>query len=402
MAEKILTVELPDVGEGVLEGEVLEWLKEVGSSVELNEPVVLIMTDKATVELPSPYEGTLVKQHYQQGEVAIVDTPLYDMEVSEDTVAITTHHQSSPPSAAPSEQHEAPSSDRVKVQTSPKVRKLAKELGINLEDVEGTGKGGRILESDLQAPSSPKGDVQFPSFANDEVIPITGVKRLIAKNMSRSKRRAAHFACMGQVDARQLVECKQKLQQASSDPENPITYMPLLIRALSLTLAKHPSLNSNYDADRGIMIKHHVHNIGIAARTPSGLVVPVIHAVEKMSFAELVTAYNRLMDRAANNRLEPADLTGSTFTISNFGALGQEVKWGFLVINYPEVAILGTSRIQKQPVVEGDQVVARETINLSWSFDHRVIDGEMAVEFMRDYSALLQDPDAIVETKTGK
>lgn len=341
--DKIITVNLPDIGEGIVEGEVIAWLKKTGEQVSLDEPVVTVMTDKATVDLPSPYAGTMRKHYFQEGEIAVVGKPLYEIETG-------------------------------KVLATPATRRLAKEMGIDLKQVVPSGE--RVTREDLER------------GADDEIKPLHGIPKLMAKKMSDSHREVAPFSYFEQVDATRLIQLRNKLKEQAN-----VTFMPLFIRALSLALTKFPAVNSSLAGDAQVI--HHSHNVGIATTTGQGLIVPVLKSVEKMNLEQVIAAYEVLRRKMAANKLEAADMHGGTITISNFGTLSPGSLWATPVINYPEAAILALAKIHKVPVVINDQIVVREMLNLSWTFDHRLIDGHLGAHFAHEFAALIANPNLL-------
>lgn len=394
---RIFTVTLPDIGEGVVEGEVVEWLKHVNDSIKQDEAVVVVMTDKATVELPSPYPGTLAKIYYKEGEIAIKGKPLYDIQIADD---IVLHEKAQQREEKVSEKKESQPVIRMtacegKAAALPAIRQLSKELGVDINQIQGTGKDGRVTKEDLQRHCSASHQEKaspIPRFEDDVVEPIIGIPRLMFDHMSTSKREAAHFSYFEQVDATRLVAMRLKFKEEAKKEGVTITYMPFLIKALSMSLKDFPKINSTIDKDSYELIVHKQHNIGIAVATDLGLIVPVLRDVQDMTIHEIIMSYNALMQKAVNKRLHADDMKGSTTTISNFGVLGGGGCWATPVINYPEVAILAISRVQKVPMVKNSEVVAREALNLSWSFDHRIIDGNMAATFSHHFAMLLQNP----------
>lgn len=349
--DKIITVTMPDIGEGVVEGEVIAWLKRVGDPVAKDEPVVSVMTDKATVELPSPYAGVLQKQYYREGETALVGKPLYAI---------------------------AASGEVKKVLAAPATRKVAKERGIDLGAVVPTGKEGQVTRADLET-----------FRPEEEVRPLHGIPKLMAKKMSESHREVVDFSYFEQVDATRLIQLKNKLKQE----EPRVTFMPLFVRALSLALKKFPKVNSSLVNEAEVVHPHH--NIGIAASTAQGLIVPVLKGVEKMSLEQVIHAYEAMKEKVLAGKLEPADMQGGTITISNFGTLSPGSLWATPVIHYPESAILALAKIHKLPVVINDQIVIREMLNLSWTFDHRLIDGDLAARFAHTFASLIANPNLL-------
>lgn len=407
MSEKF-TVNLPDIGEGVVEGEVIEWLKKTGDVLKQDEPVVVVMTDKATVELPSPYPGVLSKQYFQPGQIAIKGKPLYDIQLENPGQAIKkvssecpkeeTHQQKKVQPTQP-EKSAVPSVEGARALATPPVRKLAKELGISLDHVKGTGKEGRVTLDDLQGhqsqpvakPASPL--LQLP---DDEEKPLIGIRLLMAKKMTESHDLIPQFSFFERVDATRLVQLRQNFKDKAASEGVKVTYMPFLIRALSLMIKKYPMLNSSVDLAKNKLIVHKQHNIGIAINTPLGLIVPVLKNVQEMGLSDLIKAYEALKQKAMDSKLQSSDMKEATITISNYGVLGGGGLWATPIINYPEVAILAIARIQKYPMVKGDEIKVCDALHLSWSFDHRVIDGEMAATFSHDYALLIQNPASLL------
>lgn len=399
---KIHTVTLPDIGEGVVEGEVIEWLKEVGEDLKQDEAVVIVMTDKATVELPAPYPGKLTKHYYAAGEVAIKDKPLYDIE-TEEIVAKKKVREQKKIDKTPLPEKEVkktaitPCANHKSLATPP-TRKLAKDLGININEIAGTGNDGRVTVEDLKKsiPHTKAQHVEIPRFPDDEVKKFSGIPHLMAESMLLSKSNAPHFSYFEQVDATRLIQLRQRFKREGIKEGIPITYMPFIIRALSLSINKYPHVNSALNNDMSELIIHNQHNIGIAITTDLGLIVPVLRAVQDMSIEEIIRNYELLKNDALQRKLKSKDMKGSTITISNFGVLGGGGMWATPIINYPEVAILAIGRIQKRPVVRNGEIAVRDTLNLSWSFDHRVIDGDTAANFSHYFASLLQNPAALL------
>lgn len=410
---KIVTVVLPDIGEGVVEGEVIEWLKNINDPVAQDEPVVIVMTDKATVELPSPCAGTLIKQHYQPGQIAIKDKPLYEIATannspSENIQIPTSEAKTSKKSAETPTQkidnnHTTLPPRSGHAQAAPPTRKLAKDLGIDIHQISGSGPEGRVLKEDIL--QRLKKDDPYPSsvsaselnhFEDDEEKSLIGIRLLMAKKMALSHQLIPHFSYFEQLDATRLVQLRYKFKEEALKQGIAVTYMPFVIRALSMTLQQHPIANSSLDFNRNKVIMHKQQNIGIATTTKQGLIVPVLKGVQAMTLEELILAYEELKQRALAGKLHSEDMKGATITITNFGVLGGGGLWATPIINYPETAILGLSRIQKQPVVRNDALVIRDMLNLSWSFDHRVIDGDQAATISHYFSNLLQNPAALL------
>lgn len=409
MEENTYTVTLPDIGEGVVEGEVIQWLKKIGDNLAQDEAVVVVMTDKATVELPAPYPGVLAKQYYAEGETAIKGKPLYDLSLS----GIAVKKEASPSKENKKERHcskaekkalKAPEREVEKSERGPSAaalpstRKLAKELAIDINVVQGTGKEGRVEVHDLFAARAeePQQQTSYQSLPNDRREPVIGIRKLMAKKMAESKRKIPHFSYFEQVEAARLVQLKKSFQKAAAAEGVQVTFMPFFIKALSLSLHKFPQINSSYDEATHELIIHAEHNIGIAVTTPLGLIVPVLKNVENLSLEEIVRAYWNLKNKFKENKLLSSDMKGSTITISNFGGLQGSGLWATPIINYPEAAILAIGRVQPQPIIKNGALAISETVNLSWSFDHRIIDGDLAANFSNFFALLLKNPSQML------
>jgi pyruvate dehydrogenase E2 component (dihydrolipoamide acetyltransferase) len=411
--KRIQTVAMPDIGEGVVEGEVMEWLKHENDMLKQDEPVVVVMTDKATVELPAPHPGKLVKQYYQKGEIAIKDKPLYDIELEQQGVAEAIKSeeiQKSPPSTLPRENLSASSEEadqdiqkkglkREKALATPPVRHLAKEMGIDINAISPTGKEGRVTLEDLKShyEQGKSGQniimpVPIPHLPADEEVTLSGIRNLMAKKMSLSKKHIPHFSYFEKTDVTHLIALRQKIKQEAEKEGIKITYMPFFIRALSLCIKKHPEINGSFDEMNNTFIIHACQNVGIAVATPLGLIVAVLKNVQNMSLEQLIRSYETLKIKALEGKLAPSDMKDSTITVSNFGVLGGTGQWATPIINYPEVAIVAFAKIHKQPVIKHDTIVVKDMLNISWSFDHRIIDGEKASAVAHDFSLLIHNP----------
>lgn len=390
----ILTVKMPDIGEGVVEGEVVEWLKKVGDPIKQDEPIVIVMTDKATVELPAPKPGFLAKQYYAVGQIAIRDKPLYDIETDEMEKAPQTKETPSVSKAENITPKKIPTQTG-KALAIPPIRKLAKEMGIDIQTIQGTGKEGRITIDDLK---KQVGSLSFPVVEreDDEIVPLVGIRHLMAKKMKESKQVIPHFSYFEQVDATRLIQLRENFKKEAEKEGIHLTYIPFIIRALSLTLKKYPTVNSSLDPSSTKLALHKHHHVGIAMSTSLGLIVPVLKEVQNLSLFDLIRAYHELKQKAMANKLSPSDMKDGTISISNFGVLGNGGLWATPIINYPEAAILALAKIKKQPLVRNNTLVVRDVLNLSWSFDHRIIDGDLAAHFSHHFTDLLQNPAALL------
>lgn len=403
---EIFTVMMPDIGEGVVEGEVIEWLKKTGDSIAQDEPVVIVMTDKATVELPAPYPGILSQQYVQPGQMAIKDRPLYDLQIAQKTAQHSTSLLSHPspskplPASPPRQPAQQPARQPVKSSqrspATPPLRKMAKELGVNIDEIQGTGKMNSITVEDIKKALRDSGPIKtktpIPANLDDEIIPLKGIQKLMAHKMTLANAEIPHFSYFEQADAHRLVKLRQNFKAEAEKSGIHPTYMPFLIKALSLTIKQYPLLNSSVDSANPSIILHKHHHIGFAMSTRLGLIVPVLKDVESQTVIQIIEHYESLKKRALDNKLLPDELQGSTITLSNFGALGGNGLWATPIINFPETAILAVSKLHKGPLVINDEIVIRDVLNFSWSFDHRIIDGQLAAAISSYFCSLIQNP----------
>jgi 2-oxoisovalerate dehydrogenase E2 component (dihydrolipoyl transacylase) len=419
---------LPDVGEGTAEAEIVVWHVAVGDEIEEDQPLVDVLTDKATVEMTSPVSGRIVSVHGEPGEMAAVGSPLAVIEV-EGAGAVepppratprpaqaapspaTPAAQAAPPARPPTPERSAepPTSARPvraageKPLASPAVRRRADELGIRLQFVAATGPGGRVTREDLDRFVA-QGQVLPPSPARAapregvEEVKVIGLRRKIAEKMQESKRRIPHFAYVEEVDVTELEELRVHLNGARRDDQPRLTFLPFLIRALVQVLPAYPQINARFDDETGVVHRHHAVHVGIATQTANGLVVPVLRHAEARDLWDCAAEIARLAAAARDGHAGADELRGSTITVTSLGPLGGIATTP--VINHPEVAILGPNKIVERPVVRHGQIAVRKVMNLSSSFDHRVVDGYDAAEFIQKIKALLEHP-ALLFMETG-
>jgi pyruvate dehydrogenase E2 component (dihydrolipoamide acetyltransferase) len=398
---------LPDIGEGVHEGEVVKWFVKPGDAVKENDPMVEVMTDKVTVQISSPFTGTVVELRAKEGEVVKVGTTLVVFgEEGEDRPARPAARPPAPPAPAapppppPPEGAPAPASAPGHVLAAPAVRRLAKELGVDLASVRGSGPGGRVTESDVRRPketpaapgvaTAPRAAVPAAAAGAEERIPIHGLRKRIFEKMARSEATAAPFTYVEEVDMTQLVHLRERLKEAGEKRGAKLTYLPFIAKAALAALKEFPTLNASVDEARGeIVVKRH-YNIGIATATDEGLTVTVVHDADKRDLWGLAKEIERLAAAARDKGLKLEEVQNSTFTITSLGKEG-----GILatpIINAPEVAILGIHKIEKRPVVRDDQIVIRDMMYVSCTFDHRVIDGHVGAAFVQSVRNYLEHP----------
>ena len=417
-------IKLPDVGEGVAEAEIVEWHVEVGQSVLEDQLLAAVMTDKATVEIPSPVAGVVAALGGEVGSVLAVGAELVRLEVAgegneevsaapREAATTAPAEKSAAPVPAPVPQPTAvpsaplapvtrapigpPRAPGEKPIASPAVRRRAREAGVDLRQVRGTGPAGRIGHDDLDAflRGGPRAGISAARAANTEVetVKIIGLRRRIAQKMAESKRRVAHFSYVEEVDVTALEELRATLN-AENRPDRPrLTLMPFLMKALVKAVADFPEMNALYDDEAETLERHGGVHIGIATQTPAGLMVPVVRHCETLSLWDCAAEVQRLAEAAREGRATRAELSGSTITITSLGALGGIVTTP--VINRPEVAIIGPNKQVVRPVWQGEQFVPRTMMNLSSSFDHRVIDGYVAARFVQRIKGLLEAPATI-------
>ena len=413
------TIKMPDVGEGVAEAEVVEWHVKPGDPVREDMIVAAVMTDKATVEIPSPVTGTVKWLGAEVGDTVAVKAPLLIITVDGDAAAeeaeaisIPEPVEDAPITAvappAPEPRPPAPSESRprkpiltetpVRPLASPAIRRRAQDAGIDLRQVPATGPAGRITHDDLdqfiargsEAKTTPAGPARKTAT---EEIKLTGLRRRIAERMRLAASRIPHITYVEEVDVTDLEDLRVTMN-AGRKPEQPkLTILPFLMRALIKTVGEQPAVNATFDDDAGIITHYSAVHIGIATQTPNGLTVPVVKHAEARSIWDCATELQRLADAARNGTAAREELSGSTITISSLGALGGIVSTP--IINHPEVAIVGVNKIVTRPVWDGSQFIPRKMMNLSSSFDHRIIDGWDAAIFVQRVKTLLEKPALI-------
>ncbi|MBB4278713.1 dihydrolipoamide acetyltransferase family protein [Rhizobium mongolense] len=410
------TIKMPDVGEGVAEAELVEWHVKAGDPVREDMVIAAVMTDKATVEIPSPVSGTVVWLGAEIGDRIAVKAPLVRIETAGEGGEIRTEIPTAEPPAKTPEPP-LPALDLTKATAkagiappavaampaekplaSPAVRLLARESGVDLRQVTGSGPAGRILREDIDQFLT-HGAAPFPAQAvpgrktATEEIKLTGLRRRIAEKMSLSVSRIPHITYVEEIDMTALEELRATMN-GDRRPEQPkLTVLPFLMRAIVKAVAAQPNLNATFDDHTGVLTRHAAVHIGIAAQTPAGLVVPVVRHAEARGIWDCASEMNRLAEAARTGSATRDELGGSTITISSLGALGGIVSTP--VINHPEVAIVGVNKIAVRPVWDGTQFVPRKMMNLSSSFDHRIVDGWDAATFVQRVRVLLESPALI-------
>lgn len=383
---------LPDVGEGTAEATVAQWLVKPGDRVEEDQTLVEVETDKAIVEIPAPVAGTVLSVHGEPGEKIAVGSELIVLETeAKQEVATAAPTAESKPERAPGAQTEKPLA-------APAVRKRARDLGIDLDAVQGSGPGGRVTHADLDAflnaaRRQAREVTQGAAEAKQEVVDeqrIVGVRRRIAERMQEAKRRIPHYSYVEEVDVTALEALRAELNAKHAGRRTKLTPLAFLMRAVVRAVAEHPEINARFDDEKGVVQRHAAVHIGIATHTPNGLMVPVVTNTQARDLWECAAEAERLARVAREGRATRAELNGSTISITSLGALGGVASTP--IINYPEVAVIGVNRIAERPVVRDGAVAVRKIMNLSSSFDHRVVDGWNAASFIQEIKRLLEQP----------
>jgi 2-oxoisovalerate dehydrogenase E2 component (dihydrolipoyl transacylase) len=415
MAGSIHVIKVPDVGEGIAEVELVAWHVRPGDAVVEDQGLADVMTDKANVEIPSPVAGRVIALGGDVGQVLAVGSELIRIERADDAgmPALAPERPAPPPSPAPaplSAPAQAPfpraspaaqaAEDRPIA--SPAVRRRAWELGVDLKDVAASGTAGRIVHADLDAHVAAHGaahGARPPDGAtgtgkaerdDQEAVPVVGLRRRIALKMQESKRRIPHFSYVEEVDVTELEALRAALNAKWTTERGHLTLLPLLMSAMVRAVREFPQINALFDDEAGVVTRHGAVHIGVATQTPLGLVVPVVRHVEALDLWAIAAETARLAEAARAGRATRAELSGSTITISSLGALGGIVSTP--VINRPEVAIVAVNRIVERPVLRHGAVVSRQLMNLSSSFDHRVVDGMDAARFVQALRTMIENP----------
>lgn len=421
-----------DIGEGIHEGNILKWEVELGDTIEEGETLVVIETDKVNAEIPSPVTGTIKKLGPDVGKVvhvgetlALIDdgtgedesddadnakpiaegeeekgaSVIGEIEVSNDVIASSTE----------GDDDTQEETTNTRVLATPVARKLAKDLGVDITKVKGTGSNGRIMKADIKqaaettsqpqptqqvqsAAVTPFKEVSVPSFNTERTRreKISKLRKTIAENMSISKTIIPHTTVMDEIVVSELVELRSAQKQMAMDKGIKLTYMPFIIKALTLTLKEYPIFNSSFDHTTDEVVYKNYMNVGIAVDTPDGLIVPNIKDADRKGIFVIASELAELKEKAINKKITLDDLRDGTMSVTNYGVF--DSTFGAPVIKYPEVAIIGIGRIAKKPVVEGEDIVIKHVLPLSLSIDHRVIDGGDAGRFLRTFKSYLKNP----------
>ncbi len=413
---------LHDIGEGITEGEIVKWFVKPGDEVKEDDVLVEVQNDKSVVELTSPVDGKVLEIKVQEGETAVVGDVLitFDAPGYGEVQATEQEEKQSAPSVAPAPKDQA-GEEKVanrRVIAMPSVRKYAREKGVDIRMVTGTGKNGRVLKEDIDAFLRGEQKVAEPAEAHapagaaetteksETARPvlegqypetrekISGIRKAIAKKMVEAKQTAPHVTLMDEVDVTKLVAHRKKFKEVAAEKGIKLTFLPYVVKALVSALREYPALNQSYDMETEEIIQKHYYNIGIAADTDRGLLVPVIKDADRKSMFAISAEINELAQKAREGKLAPNEMRGGSATITNIGSVGGQ--WFTPVLNYPEVAILGVGRIAEKPIVRDGEIVAAPMLALSLTFDHRLIDGATGQHALNHIKRLLNDPELLL------
>ena len=390
---------LPDLGEGTVAAEIVAWRVKVGDAIAEDGALVEMATDKAVVEVPSPASGRVVSLAGKPGDMVSVGAELVVIETGAEVAPAVITAAPKPaanemPVAAPLPGSEivaeAMQTDGPRARASPATRRRARETGLDITQVVGSGPGGRVLASDLAVPSSASNGTTAPGV---EELPVIGIRRMIAQRMAEAKRNIPHFAYVEEIDVTELENLRLTLNAALPEGSHAYSYLPLIVAALVDVLREFPQCNAHYDAARNVVLRYRALHVGIATQTPDGLKVPVVRDVGSRSLADLAAEIRRVTEAARNNKAKRDELTGSTITLTSLGKMGGIVSTP--ILNAPEVAIIGINKAVERVVVRNGGIMIRRMMNLSSSFDHRFVDGFNAAAMIQALKAKLENPDSL-------
>ncbi|WP_418128471.1 dihydrolipoamide acetyltransferase family protein [Staphylococcus sp. HKU1] len=426
---------LPDIGEGIHEGEIVKWFIKAGDQIEEDDVLAEVQNDKSVVEIPSPVSGTIEDVLVDEGTVAVVGDTIVKIDAPDaeemqfkgsdsDDSADSSKEEPQEEKEEKSETSEEPakseSSDEdvdenKHVKAMPSVRKYARENGVNIKAVAATGKNGRTTKEDIDAylngdaaassDQSEESQAQGPESAQSAPVSTEGefpestekipaMRKAIAKAMVNSKHTAPHVTLMDEIDVQELWDHRKKFKEVAAEQGTKLTFLPYVVKALVSALKKYPALNTSFNEEAGEVVHKHYWNIGIAADTDRGLLVPVVKHADRKSMFQISDEINELAVKARDGKLSSEEMKGATCTISNIGSAGGQ--WFTPVINHPEVAILGIGRIAQKPIVKDGEIIAAPVLSLSLSFDHRQIDGATGQNAMNHIKRLLNNPELLL------
>ncbi|EJQ7978347.1 2-oxo acid dehydrogenase subunit E2 [Staphylococcus pseudintermedius] len=421
---------LPDIGEGIHEGEIVKWFVKAGDTIEEDDVLCEVQNDKSVVEIPSPVSGTVLEVLVEEGTVAVVGDIIVKIDApdAEEMEFKGGHSNDAPAKAkeeapqeevAPAAQEAVEVDENRQVKAMPSVRKYARDNNVNIKAVNGTGKNGRITKEDVDAylnggeqaataqdtasaessEASTAPAASAPAVSTEGEFPettekISAMRKAIAKAMVNSKHTAPHVTLMDEIDVQELWDHRKKFKEIAAEQGTKLTFLPYVVKALVSALKKYPALNTSFNEEAGEVVQKHYWNIGIAADTDRGLLVPVVKHADRKSIFQISDEINELAVKARDGKLTSDEMKGATCTISNIGSAGGQ--WFTPVINHPEVAILGIGRIAQKPIVKDGEIVAAPVLALSLSFDHRQIDGATGQNAMNHIKRLLNNPELLL------
>ncbi|GGI41443.1 dihydrolipoamide acetyltransferase family protein [Mammaliicoccus stepanovicii] len=423
---------LPDIGEGIHEGEIVKWFVKAGDEIQEDDVLCEVQNDKSVVEIPSPVSGKVEEVMVEEGTVSVVGDTIVKIDSPDaeglqfkghDEEEETKEEAKEAPKAeetkeeASSESKSEEVDDSKRVIAMPSVRKFARDNDVNIKAVSGSGKNGRILKEDVEAylnggskqeAATEEAPAQTSTEDTKAVQPaqvpegefpetrekIPAMRKAIAKAMVNSKHTAPHVTLMDEIDVQELWDHRKKFKEVAAEQGTKLTFLPYVVKALVSALKKYPALNTEFDEENGEIVHKHYYNIGIAADTDRGLLVPVVKNADHKSMFEISDEINELAVKARDGKLQANEMKGATCTISNIGSAGGQ--WFTPVINHPEVAILGIGRIAQKPIVKDGEIIAAPVLSLSLSFDHRQIDGATGQNAMNHIKRLLNNPELLL------
>jgi pyruvate dehydrogenase E2 component (dihydrolipoamide acetyltransferase) len=387
----------PDVGEGIAEGEIVRWLVKEGDAVKEDQDLLEVETDKALLTLNSPYTGKVTRLHGKEGDIIKVGDVLTTVDAGGEEGTVTGAEKGDSGTVVGTLNDNEVVEVIRPVQATPAVRALAKQMGIDLASVKGTGPGGRITKEDVETAAMKTGQqtsAEADAYGLVEKIPLRGIRRTVAKRMAEASKRVAEVTIWEDADITELEQVRARERKVAEEKGVKLTYLPFLIKAVIPALNAHPYFNASLDEGAEAIVLKKYFNIGIAVDTSDGLIVFVIKDADKKNILDLAKETATLAEKARLRKIDLHELKGSTFTITNYGVVG--ASYGTPIINYPEVAILGLGKIEDRPVVRSGQIAIRKMMPLSLAFDHRAIDGVEAGRFLGVVIQHLEDPNLML------
>jgi pyruvate dehydrogenase E2 component (dihydrolipoamide acetyltransferase) len=404
----MIDVKLPDIGEGIAEGEIVKWSVKVGDTITIDQPLLEILTDKASVEIPAPATGTVSSLLFEAGDLVPVGSVIARIQdqsaTTKPATATASATQTAMSSSDISQRAEQPNlasaaNTHNNALATPSVRRFALEANVNLGEIQGSGPYGRISREDIEQHKSlavitPSQNNTTTTTTNETRIPLRGIRRKIADQMVKAKFTAPDFFYGDEADFTELVTFRKTMAEQLKSEGIKLTYLPFIIKAVISGLKAYPTLNASLDDDAQEVVMKHDYNIGFATDSPNGLFVPVIHHADRLSIIELSQSIQRLAEQVREGKANASDMRGGTFTLTNIGAIG-----GMMcapIINHPEVGIMGINKIYQKPMVYQGEIAIRWACNISLSFDHRVVDGADGARFCNHVIQRLQNPQRLL------